>query len=105
MSANVSSTLNHFDLPRAMSHAAGTPAIISNVETNNATVNEFTIAVSALPMICPSSKTCRMAPHLRMIPIIGGSSIKVKNVITAVKYTVYFMALRDDSLSKASATL
>ena len=48
ISAKVSRTLSHLDLPRVISHAKGTPARKSKAATIKAIIKEFEIAFKAV---------------------------------------------------------
>ena len=50
MSERVSKTLSHFDFPRVIIHAIGTPATTSMNETKKATAKDAAIALKASDM-------------------------------------------------------
>src|SRR3972149_2513110 len=105
MSENVSRTFSHFDFPRVMSHAIGTPVMTSRRETSRATVNEFLIASSARAISFGRLRTSCIVSHLMSIPSIGGNKINAKKIAIAVKYTPYLTAFLDESLSQNSLSL
>jgi hypothetical protein len=102
MSDNVSRTLIHLDLPRAINHAIGIPVTTSMTETNSATMNEFSTAFNARFTSGGWFRICCIVFHFIIIPRIGGSRIKAKKRVTATAYTVYLTLLVDESLSNAS---
>lgn len=85
MSDTVSKTFSHFDFPRVINQAIGTPVATSNADTNKAIMKEFSTALRARDIRAGWFRTCCIVFHLIIIPRIGGSNINAKNSITAVK--------------------
>lgn len=85
MSDKASRMFSHLDFPRVISHAIGTPAIMSNADTSKAIMNEFVIAISARSMSTGWLKICCMALNLVKIPIMGGSRIRARKIIIAAR--------------------
>jgi len=105
MSAKVSRMFSHLDFPRVMIHAKGTPAITSNAETRRAIMKEFVTAMSARFMSEGWLKTCWRVSLFVKIPMIGGSRIKLRKIMIAARYMVYFNGFFDDSAFRASLIL
>jgi len=78
MSARVSITESHFDLPLTIYQAIGKPRTTSTIETKMATAKEAWIADSALAVKSGFSKTCPIKFHFRRMPKIGGTKITAK---------------------------
>jgi len=83
ISANVSKTLSHLDLPRVINHAKGTPARRSKAATINAIINELEIAPSAeLTKTGWLRKLC-IAGAFMIMPMMGGIRIMAKKMMIA----------------------
>ncbi len=83
ISAKVSRTLSHLDLPRVIIHANGIPATKSNAETTSAIIKEFNMAPSAKFISSGWSKMFWIEPTFVTIPIMGGIRIIAKKITTA----------------------
>jgi hypothetical protein len=83
MSANVSRTLSHLDLPRVINHAKGTPARRSKAATIKAMMKELETATNAKFVNAGSLRTFCTVPAFRRIPIIGGIRIIAKKRMIA----------------------
>jgi hypothetical protein len=90
MSANVSNTLSHLDLPLVISQAIGMTAMRSRAETMRPIVKEFVIAPKAWFMSLGWARTVWIVLHFVKIPTIGGKSIIPRKIMTAKKYRAYF---------------
>ena len=83
ISAKVSRTLSHLDLPRVINHAKGTPARRSKAATINAIINELEIAPRAeFTRTGWLRKLCIAGAFMRM-PIMGGTRIIAKKIMIA----------------------
>jgi superfamily II DNA/RNA helicase len=83
ISAKVSRTLNHLDLPRVINHAKGTPARRSKAATINAITKELEIEIHAeFTSLGWFRKLC-IAGALITMPIMGGTRITAKKIMIA----------------------
>jgi hypothetical protein len=71
-------------LPRTISHAIGKPSSRSIIETTKAKMNEFIIAVFALPSKTGSWRMLPTVPPWERIPRIGGRSMRKKKKMIAI---------------------
>jgi hypothetical protein len=83
MSAKVSRTLSHLDLPRVISQASGIPASRSNPATTKPMMNEFLIAVHAVFIKVGCLMTFWTVGILIKMPRMGGIRINAKKTATA----------------------
>ena len=83
MSAKVSRTLSHLDLPRVISQASGIPASRSKAATTSPTMNEFLMAVHAVFIKAGWLMTFWTVGNLINIPRMGGIRINAKKIATA----------------------
>lgn len=96
---------SHFDFPRLIIHAMGTPATISMKEMEKATANDAEIAFIASDMRSGWFNTSTIRFDLMIMPKIGGRRIRAKNMIIEIMYIVFLIAFLDDNLSKVLSFL